>query len=215
MAPGRGESGAVLILALVYIIVVSITVGALAYWATNGLNSTTQLFTAAQQQLAASAAVQTAVEAIQTTPEPGAPTSALDGMTPLVQNTQMSVTVNGATSVYAVYPTTPGVCWYSSTSPTLSSISFYQNTLTMAVYCSTTEKLSQSVGAKGTRVVTVFACQYTPGQTESQCQASALLTAVFSFDDYPSSGGPLLTKQCNVLGLACGEGSTQLSWVRG
>jgi len=198
----RSESGAVLILALVYIIVVSVTVGALAYWVTNGLNSTTQFYTGAQLQYAASAAVQTAEESIQTTPDPSNPTSALDGTTPLTSS---------------AYPTSPGVCWGSGT---VSSLNFYANVsgnnpLTIAVYCLTREKLSQSTGANGTRVVTFYACQYTTGESEATCQSSALLTAKFSFDDYPAGGGPLLSSQCNVEGLACGEGSTELEWVRG
>ncbi len=204
-----------LILALVYIIVVSVTVGALAYWATNGLNSTTQFFSGAQLQYAASAAVQTAVQSIQITPEPGDPSSALDGQTPLTQMSSAPVTVNGTTTTYAAYTSTPGVCWVPATG-SVSSVSFYSSTLTIAVYCSTVEKLTQSVGAKGTRVVTFYACQYAAGVTTgTSCAASPLLQAVFSFDDYPDGGGPVLTSQCNVEGLACGEGSTELSWVRG
>jgi Tfp pilus assembly protein PilX len=212
----RSESGAVLILALVFIIVVSVTVGALAYWVTNGLNSTTQFYTGAQLQYAASAAVQTAVQAIQTAPQPGDPSSALNGTTPVTQATQQSVTVNGTTNTYAAYTSSPGVCWNNTSNTlTVSSINFYNNTLTIAVYCSTLEKLTQSVGANGTRVVTFYACQYATNETAAACQSSALLTAVFSFDDYPVGGGQLLTSQCNVEGLACGEGSTELSWVRG
>jgi len=214
IVPRRAESGAVLILALVYIIVVSVTVGALAYWATNGLNSTTQFYTGAQLEYAASAAVQTAVEAIQTTPEPGDPSSALDGVTPLTQASQQSVTVNNVTTTYGAYPTSPGVCWTPSSGPA-SSLAFYGGNLTIAVWCSTVEKLHQSVGANGTRVVTFYACQYALGQTGSSCALSPLLTAVYSFDDYPTGGGPQLKYQCNVAGLACGEGSIQLSWVRG
>jgi len=206
----------VLILALVFIIVVSVTVGALAYWVTNGLNSTTQFYTGAQLQYAASATVQTAVQSIAATPEPGDPSSALNFQTPVTQATQQSVTVNGTTTTYAAYPTSPGVCWTPASGSSVSSISFYNNSLTIAVYCSTLEKLTQSVGANGTRVVTFYACQYTSGvTTASTCQSSALLTAVFSFDDYPVGGGQVLTSQCNVEGLACGEGSTELSWVRG
>jgi hypothetical protein len=216
-APGRGESGAVLILALIYIIVVSVTVGALAYWATNGLNSTTQIYSGAQLQYAASAAVQTAVQSIQTSPEPGDPSSALDGTTPLTQASQQTVTLNGVPTTYSAYTSSPGVCWGSGS---VSSVPFYSTTsqpLTIAVWCSTVEKLTQSTGAKGTRVVTFYACQYSSGQTGTSCSTSAsvLLTAVYSFDDYPVGGGPLLNYQCNIAGYVCGEGSTQLSWVRG
>ena len=216
-ASRRSESGAVLILALVYIIVVSVTVGALAYWATNGLNNTTQIYSGAQLQYAASAAVETAVQSIQTTPEPGDPSSALDGSTPLTQASQQTVTVNGVSTTYSIYTPSPGVCWGSGA---VSSVPFYSTTsnpLTIAVWCSTVEKLTQSVGPKGTRVVTFYACQYASGQTGTSCSTSTsvLLTAVYSFDDYPVGGGPLLKFQCNVAGYACGEGSTQLSWVRG
>lgn len=207
------ETGAVLILALVYIIVISITVGALAYWATNGLNNTTQFYTGAQLQYAASAAVQTAVQSIQTAPQPGDPdaTQMYNGVSVEIQN--IVHTVAGTT--YPLYTSSPGVCWNNAAGTvTVSSLTFY-STLTIDVFCSTVENLSHSVGANGTRVVTISACQYSASLTGTSCASSPLLQAVFSFDDYPSGGGSLLTQQCNVEGLACGEGSTELSWIRG
>jgi hypothetical protein len=62
---GRGESGAVLILALAYILSVSFIVVALSTWATNDLNNTTQFASARSMNYAASNAVQLAIQSIR------------------------------------------------------------------------------------------------------------------------------------------------------
>jgi len=80
-APHRGiedrEKGAVLLLALAYIVAVSVIVGALAYWATNDLKNTTNFSTASQQVYAANAATEVAIQAIRSTPDPYYPSPVL------------------------------------------------------------------------------------------------------------------------------------------
>ena len=203
------ERGAILLLALIYIVAVSVFVGALAYWATNDLNNTSEFFSASQIQYAASSATDVAVQAIRYFPQPPNPTANVYASVPT--GTPLPVTGSGYSS--------PGTCW-SVTGSTVepagaaagtSSITIGGDTLT--TWCSTIEILSQSTGNSGTRVVTVNTCL--ASQTASQCVAAPLLTAIVSFDDYPVGGGLALTSQCNVEGVTCGEGSTIISWVKG
>lgn len=186
----RDQRGAVLILALIYIVAVSVVVGALAYWATNDLNNSTVFLSASQQSYAANAATEAAVQAIGQNPEPSHPTSAYDGVNPL--------TGTG-------YPSSPGICWGSSSSSTLTI-----KGVSLSVWCSTVENLTNSSGPDGTRVVTFYTCLSTA--SASQCQQAPLITAVVSFDDYP---GPKLTTQCNLVPEACGQSATVVSWVAG
>ncbi|HEY5438508.1 MAG TPA: hypothetical protein VIJ99_06385, partial [Acidimicrobiales bacterium] len=65
---GDSESGSVLILALVYIISVSLIVGALADWAMNDLNNTTRFQSASALDYAATSATQVAIQSIRYTP---------------------------------------------------------------------------------------------------------------------------------------------------
>jgi hypothetical protein len=186
------ERGQVLILALVYVVAVSIFVGALAYWATNDLNNTTVFKVAAAQNYAANAATQGAVQDIGESPEPSNPTSPYDGTTPL--------TGTG-------YPSSPGICWGTSSpsSVTISNIS-------LSVWCSTVENLNGGLDiAQGssTRVVTFYTCLSSVA-TASQCVAAPLVKAVVAFNDYP---GPPLKTQCNLVPQDCGQSASVISWV--
>jgi hypothetical protein len=81
--PGPGdEAGAVLVLALVFLVTVGGVVGSLSTWAMNDLSNTTHLTSARTLQYAVNGAVQTAVQNIRYTPQlsttqnasaPGAP----------------------------------------------------------------------------------------------------------------------------------------------
>jgi hypothetical protein len=196
------ESGAVLILALVYIVAVGLIVTALATWATNDLNNTTKFSGVNTLQNAASGAVDVAIQSIRYHPLPST--------TP----TQKQAT--GA-----------GLCWTPQTGnvshlPFSSGLSTNPVTTTMDVWCNTYEVLSLSA----TRVVTFSACPNTTfGLTSGSsstlanadgatCATSPLLQAVVSFDDYPSQGSSPLKVQCNLLGsgVSCGEGMTLESW---
>ena len=127
----RSEAGAVLILALAYIISVSMVVLALADWATSDLHNTAAFNSATETKLAYSGAMNSAIQAILYTPDP-------------------STTPPNDTPT----PSTPGTCWV----PTSGSYS--QITLdgyTVNVYCQTTEQLP----LQNTRVVTLYACSST------------------------------------------------------
>jgi hypothetical protein len=179
----QGESGSILILALVYVIAVSMIVVALADWATNSLNNTTKFSSASNLHYAASSVTDLAIQSIRTTPIPSStPTQGV--ATPL------------------------SYCW----TPTSGNIS--DQTISgylVASWCSTVEFNSQGA----TRVVTVYTCLLSAEPTAAGCQANPLLTAVVTFDDYPSYGGTPLNVQCNQAGLTCGEGITLDTWVLG
>jgi hypothetical protein len=69
---GHNETGAVLILALIFLGVVGMVVGSLATWATNDLNNTTQFTSARTLQYAVSSTMNNAIENIRYTPLLGA-----------------------------------------------------------------------------------------------------------------------------------------------
>jgi len=182
----RGESGAVLILALVYILAVSAIVAALASWSSNDLRNTTKFSTSSSLDYSASSAINTAIQSIRYTPNPsGTPT-------PLT-------------------PTAPAECW-TPQSGSVSTISL--NNMTMAVWCSTVESLSNSIPGypNATRVVTFSACLSSVA-TGSACQSAPILQAVVSFDDYPPGESVQLLAQCAP--PTCGPEMTLDSWVWG
>ncbi len=125
----RDEKGAVLIMALIYTIAVSMTVGALATWATNDLNDTTIFTSVAQMQNAVSGITNTAIQSIRYNPDPAYPNPDPP---------------SGASGY--------GPCWGTTT----SSLTINNENLT--VYCNTVENLANSVGTNGTRVVTLITC---------------------------------------------------------
>jgi len=194
----RSESGAVLILALAFIVAVALIVGALADWAMNDLNNTTKFQAASELHYALSSVTNTAIQSIRYAPLPSTPTSA-------------QAPTNGS----AGQPTGLGNCWIPAANSPASQLLI--DTYTVAVWCNTVIDLSQAT----TRTVTLYAClssltyPSTPAlilQAQQSCQNSPLLTAVVIFDDYPSGGGLLLTSQCNLTVGQCGEGQTLVSW---
>jgi len=193
----------VLLLALAYIIVVGVIVGALAYWATNDLKNTTTFFTASQQAYAANAATETAIQSIRTSPEPSIPTSGL-----LLPKSTSYVTVTGTGPNANGNPYSPGECW----TPSSGTTSLITQPLSMTVWCSTSEELGQSAGVNGTRVVTFYTCKSTV-LTMAQCELAPLVKAVVAFDDYPFGGGAPLQNQCNIVPVVCGESDTEISWT--
>jgi hypothetical protein len=65
----RGEMGSSLILALVYIVAISLVVGALTDWAMNDLNNTTHFQSATSVQAAVSGATEVAIQSIRYYPQ--------------------------------------------------------------------------------------------------------------------------------------------------
>jgi hypothetical protein len=66
----RDETGAILILAIIYITVISLVVAALTTWASNDLNNTTQFESASSIHYAASSATQVAIQSMRFNPIP-------------------------------------------------------------------------------------------------------------------------------------------------
>ena len=65
---GHDEAGAVIILALIFLVAVGAVVGSLASWATNDLNNTTKFTTARTLQYAVNGATEVAIQNIRYTP---------------------------------------------------------------------------------------------------------------------------------------------------
>jgi hypothetical protein len=167
---------------------VSLIVGALADWAMNDLNNTTHFQNASLMDNAVSGATEIAIQSMRYNPFPLMQT---DLTTSPVAN-----------------------CWSSMPSGTYASDATINNDL-VAVWCSTKENLK----SPNTRVVTFIACPETAANVASGSVATAMgtclsrptLTAVVTFDDYPSGGGGLLTQTCS--GGNCGFAATTNQWT--
>jgi hypothetical protein len=183
---GRGDSGAVLLLALAYILVVSGIVAAMASWSSNALHNTHNFSSSSALDYSASSAINTAIQSNRYTPNPS--------------STPADLT-----------PTTAAECWIPQ-SGTVSRISL--NNMTMAVWCSTDESLSNSIPGypNATRVVTLSECLGTV-TTGAACQSAPILQAVVSFDDYSPGESVQLKVQC--VSPTCGPEMTLDSWVWG
>ena len=114
---GRDQKGAVLILALAYIVIVSVMVAVLTTWATNDLNNSTKFSSARSMDYAASSAVEVAINSIRYYPNT------------LILPTQ---TLNA---------NPPSYCWQPATNgaSTLTTDGF-----TISVWCSTAEDLGSA-----------------------------------------------------------------------
>lgn len=183
---GSDERGASLILALIFIVAVSLIVIPLADWAANALTATQKFRSVSTQDYAISSVVDTAIQAIRTTPDPLTDTFLVNGV--------------------GVAPV--GTCWQPSSG---STSSYAIDGYTVNVWCQTSENLNDSV--TGTRVVTFYACTSAyEGGSESACLSRPQLLAQVAFDDYPYSGGVTLSQQCNIETGSCGFSQTLNEW---
>jgi len=189
----KGESGAVLILALAYIVAISLIVGALADWAMNDLNNTTHFNSTSQLHVAVSSITDLAIQNIRYTPDPTNP--------PTTPN-----------------PTGLGTCWVPGSAPAVSQwpIDGY----TVAVWCSTKMAFASDQTRKVTFYACVSTLTSSSSSSDittamNNCQTTPVLTAVVVFDDYPAQGAPGQTLQCNIGLGQCGEGWNLISWTWG
>jgi IPT/TIG domain-containing protein len=180
---GRDETGAVLILALVFLVAVSVIVGALTEWTTNDLANSLNFKTTQTVNADATNAVNLAIQNIR--------------FTPLLYTSQV---VNGVPTLVSqtLNASPPNYCWGSSTSQEFN----------MNVYCSTVWNPTSA----NTRQVTVSACpsrtaSWTAAQTS--CPASPFLQAVVTFDDYPPGVSSPSEVECVAY---CGNSVTVDSW---
>jgi hypothetical protein len=136
------EKGAVLILALVYITVISVMVATLTGWASNNLNNTTKFQNVSEEHYALSSAMDTAIESERYTPDPSSPTS---------------------------NPTSLGQCWAPSGAyqlPVTGTLDGY----VISVWCTTSINLVSKVTRTLTAYacpssVSMANCQLTPSLT--------------------------------------------------
>ncbi len=194
----RDEAGAVLLLALIFLLIGIIVVGALTNALTDDLGNSNTFKLTRTLQYAARDATEVAIQDIR--------------YQPLLSTGQ---TLNASP---------PSYCWGSGpvsefpiselTTPSVASI---DGLSAMAVWCST----SWTPTSAATRVVTLSTCLYNPSDptAAADCAARPLLQAVVTFDDYPSglvsapSPWPCYSANGATIGLYCGASATTNSWV--
>jgi hypothetical protein len=184
------DTGAVLVLALVFLVVVSVIVGALTEWTTNDLNNSKNFTTTQTVSNAASNAVNLAVQNIRYQP-------------------LLYTSINNATTAQTLNASPPDYCWGSGPSQ------YTFQTVGMNVYCTTVWNPTSA----NTRQVTVTACpisrtapvtgtaSWTAAQTV--CPQAPFLQAIVTFDDYPKGVSAPSDVQCVVY---CGSAMTINDW---
>lgn len=180
----RSEAGAIIILALVYIVSISLVVGALADWAMNDLNNTRKFQSASALDYAVSSAMEVAVQSIRYTPLVIQTQVLGECWVPAIGYVSQLTQVNGYT--VAVWCTTV----QNLDSPATRVVTFVacQSTLTSASSSATV--LAAGVTCAGPN--------------------ADLLTAVVTFDDYPPGGSSPLSTTCTA--GQCGQGATTDQW---
>jgi hypothetical protein len=186
----RSERGSSLILALVYIVSVSLIVGALADWAMNDLSNTTHFQNASSLDNAVSGATEIAIQSMRYYPQYPATQS------PLVAN-----------------------CWTPPTGTYASDVTFTaDNNALVAVWCSTVENLKSPNTRIVTFIACPEKAANVNSTTNANnamgtCVSNPSLKAVVTFDDYPSGGGGLLTQTCSGGPGICGFAATTNQWT--
>jgi hypothetical protein len=181
------ERGSSLILALVYIVSVSLIVGALADWAMNDLNNTTHFQTASSLDNAVSGATEIAIQSMRYYPQYPAtqsPTVA-NCWTPPSGAYASDVTINN--DVVGVWCSTVE----NLKSPNTRVVTF--------IACQETAANLSSAPSAATAM--------------GGCLTTPTLKAVVTFDDYPSGGGGLLTQTCTGGPGICGFAATTNQWT--
>lgn len=190
---GRDEEGSSLILALIYIVAISLIVGALADWAMNDLSNTTHFQNASSLDSAVSGAAEVAIQSVR--------------YYPYILSDGSNTSPNFSN------------CWAPPSNTYASDVMFTaDNNTLVAVWCSTSENLK----SPNTRVVTFDACQETSAAVASvsaatiakgHCMSAPTLQAMVTIDDYPSGGGGLLTQTCSGGQGVCGFAATTNQWT--
>jgi hypothetical protein len=181
------ERGSSLILALVYIIAISLIVGALADWAMNDLTNTNHFQNASSLDNAVSGATEVAIQSIRyypnyantTSPNFGACWNLLSGVY------ASDVTINS--DLVAVWCSTVE----NLKSPNTRVVTFDA--------CPETAAAVSSAAAATT--------------AKGLCMSNPTLQAVVTIDDYPSGGGGLLTQTCSGGQGVCGFAATTNQWT--
>jgi hypothetical protein len=194
------ETGALLILALVFLVVISVLCASLSLWATNNLNNTSKFASALSLQSASNSATQLAVQDVRynfTDSQADPP------------NVPADLTLNASP---------PQPCWMPQ-SPLAPVAQVPFGVENIAVWCST----QWNPLSPNTRVVTFSTCPEsafangTPSAVidlaATACALNPFLQAVVQFDDNPTN---ISAANCSPLGNAtCGTTFTILSWAFG
>ncbi len=183
-APGD-EAGAVLILAMIFLVAVSLIVAGLLTFVGNSLTATADFTSEQSIETAATNAVNLAIQESR-----------------ISFASQMQNAFGGANTPLG---SQPSACWFDSGAPQQPPAIAGEPQI--SVWCS---MIWQPFSA-ATRTVTYSACP--SSETNVACAAAPLLQAVEVFDDYPPGVGvPLVNPvQCNFYGY-CGESASQISW---
>jgi hypothetical protein len=181
----RGESGAVLMLALVFLIVVGGIVGVLSNSISSHLEDSTAFSSGRNLQYAATSAVDLAIQNIRYTPliSPG---ETLDASPPV-----------------QCWNPDPGTAF--SPSDGAAQWGGVNGEPLIDLWCSTVWNPTSA----DTRTVTISACEDAVNGSAQECAATPLLQAVVAFDDYPQVAGAPSSGICSIY---CGSGETVESW---
>jgi hypothetical protein len=186
----RDERGSSLILALIYIVSVSLIVGALADWTMNDLNNTRTFQSASSLEYAATSATQVAIQSIR--------------YTPLYSETASNIA--------------PGIgyCWTPASGSYLSQLNNF-NGFNVTVWCSTVENLASAntrkVSFYACKTPSPAPTNITTADADGLlCSETPLLYAQVAYDDY-LPGATTLSSTC--VNPNCGYGATELQWTWG
>jgi hypothetical protein len=179
----RDETGATLILALIFLVVVSVIVGALASWVGNDLNNTSKFTSAQSFETAANDATEVAVQSVR----------------------YYNIAQPASVFSQSVNASPPTPCW--TVSPALSQPVLPTGLPSMNVWCSTL----WSPYSPATRTVTFSTCP-TSVSSAATCALDPALQAVVVFDDYSYPLGVATSKTCMTTGN-CGEGMNVQNWI--
>ena len=182
----RDENGAVLVLALVFLIVVGGVISALASWGMNDLNNTGQFTSARTLQYGVSSATEVAVQSIRYAP---------------LWSTQTAQNAS---------PSQPTPCWGSGPMSDLSI-----DGADVAVWCSTVwtplSANTRTVTFSACPVTASEEAAQTDPQIAASCASNPTLQANVTFGDYPANQiSPPTTGECAVY---CGTTMTVNSWL--
>lgn len=179
------EAGAIIILALVFLVAISLAVLALMTWVGNSLLATASFNNEQSVESAATSAVNLAIQETRVT-----------------FASQMENAFGGSTT-----NSQPTACWFDSMGNPQQPPPLPPANVQIDVWCS---MIWQPFTAS-TRTVTFSACP--SNETNLQCVSAPLLQAVEVFDDYPPGVGvPLVNPiQCNFYNY-CGQSMTQVEW---
>ncbi len=180
-----GELGAVLILALVFLVAVSVIIGGLTDWTTNDLENNLSFNATQTTNSSATNAVNLAIQNIR--------------YAPLLYSTSTP------TTALTLNASPPNYCWGSGASQAFN----------MNVYCSTvwnptasnTRQVTVSACPISRTAPVTGTASWAAAQTS--CAAQPLLQAVVTFDDYPAGVSGASFATC---GVYCGSALTINSW---